>query len=419
MNQRLFSYNFNILLSGVFVKAIGTGIYSIAGMLLVLYISGDPFYSGVAFFVISLPSCISFLISPFANYVSYKKALIVCELAKSMLLFLIPLLYAFSVLQVSYVIMIMFSVALISAFTYPIETTLVPSFVGKANVVKANSYINTLRESLDIVFLAVAGVLVAVIGSVQAVLITACCHAITSLLYLLFRFEANKVTNDSDTYKTKILIQSYKKDLKAGIEYIRHSILPHIIVSAVFVNFFVGGMFASLPAFSLMQGGSEAFYGYFMVAMTLGMLGGSILTPRIKQLPYGSLTMVSALWAGLFWLGATLLPAWFSIVFYGIGFIAVGVINILLFSIIQQQVEVKMIGRVITVLTSFAAIGQPVGALLGGTISSMFSPVYPFILSGMIMVLFSLYWLLHPILRSLKPIDKLTLFTPSAEKQAQ
>jgi len=226
MSGKVLNYNFNILLSGAFVKSLGSGMYSIGAMMLVLFISGNPFYSGVAFFVVSLPSCFSFLIAPFANYVSYKKALVVCELTKSILLLLIPIFYAFSMLHVLIVIMIMFVVALLSAFTYPIETTLVPSFVGKENVVKANSYINMLRESLDVVFLAVAGIIIAMIGSVTAILITAGCHLITTVLYLFFRLEAEK---SDETFSVKQTIKNYKHNLKEGFVYIRHSILPHII----------------------------------------------------------------------------------------------------------------------------------------------------------------------------------------------
>lgn len=411
MSGKVLNYNFNILLSGVFVKSLGSGMYTIGAMMLVLFISGNPFYSGVAFFVVSLPSCFSFLIAPFANYVSYKKALVVCELTKSILLLSIPLLYAFSMLHVLTVIMIMFVVALLSTFTYPIETTLVPSFVGKENVVKANSYINMLRESLDVVFLAVAGIIIAMIGSVTAILITAGCHLITTVLYLFFRLDAAK---SNETFSVKQTIKNYKHDLKEGLVYIRHSILPHIIAGAVLINFFTGSMFASIPAFSLMQGESEAYYGYYMVALTLGLLFGSFLTPRIKHLPYSKLTMSAALLSGVFWIGSSILPVWYSLTFYCIGFIGVGVINILIISIVQQQVEEKMIGRVITILISLSAIGQPFGALVGGAVSSMFSPVYPIIMAGIIMVFFSIYFLAHPLLRSLESIDKLSLFKQTA-----
>src|SRR5690625_2217187 len=123
MNKKVLNYNFNILLSGVFVKSLGSGMYSVGAMMLVLLMTGDPFYSGVAFFAVSLPACFSFLIAPFANYVSYKKALIVCELTKSIFLLFIPMLHGFSMLHVWTVITIMFFVSVLSTFTYPLDTT--------------------------------------------------------------------------------------------------------------------------------------------------------------------------------------------------------------------------------------------------------------------------------------------------------
>src|SRR5690625_1496650 len=407
MTGKVLNYNFNILLSGVFVKSLGSGMYSIGAMMLVLYISGSPFYSGLAFFVVSLPSCFSFLIAPFANYVSYKKALVVCEFTKSILLLSISILYAFSMLHVLTIIMIMFLVSIISTFTYPIETTLVPTFVGKENVVKANSYINMLRESLDVVFLAVAGIIIAMIGSVTAILITAGCHLMTTGLYLFFRLESSK---SNESLSIRQTIKKYKADLSEGLVYISPSLLRHIIAGAVLINFFTRSMFASIRAFSLMKGGSEAYYGYYMVAMTIGLLIGSFVTPKIKQLPYSALTMGAALVAGVFWIGSAYLSAWYSLIFYCIGFIGVGVINILIFSIVQQQVEERMIGRVITILISLSAIGQPFGALLGGSISSILSPIYPVLMAGIIMVVFSIYFLAHPLLRSLQSIDKLSIF---------
>lgn len=147
-----------------------------------------------------------------------------------------------------------------------------------------------------------------------------------------------------------------------------------------------------------------------MVAMTIGLLIGSFLTPKIKQLPYSTLTMGAALLSGIFWIGSACFSVWYSLIFYCIGFIGVGVINILIFSIVQQQVEERMIGRVITILISVSAIGQPFGALLGGAISSTLSPIYPIIMAGIIMVVFSIYFFVHPLLRSLQSIDQLSIF---------
>ncbi|WP_067730565.1 hypothetical protein [Oceanobacillus damuensis] len=73
-----------------------------------------------------------------------------------------------------------------------------------------------------------------------------------------------------------------------------------------------------------------------------------------------------------------------------------------------------MIGRVTTILISLFSIGKPFGALVGGAVSSMFSPVYSIIMAGIIMVFFSIYFLAHPLLRSLESIDKLSVFKQTA-----
>jgi len=76
-----------------------------------------------------------------------------------------------------------------------------------------------------------------------------------------------------------------------------------------------------------------------------------------------------------------------------------------------------MIGRVITILVSLSVIGQPFGALLGGAISSSSSPIYPIMLAGIMMICFSIYFLVHPLLRSLPSIDQFTLFTTNVKQR--
>lgn len=408
MSTRLFNRNFNILLSGMFVKGIGTGVYEVAGMLLVLAISGNVFYSGLAYFAISAADCLGFLIAPFANYVSYKKSLVFCEFLKSALLFSIPLFAVLFGLNVFYCILVLFIVAMISQFTYPVESTVIPNIVPQDRLVQANSYLNTLRESMNIVFLAVAGILVAVIGPVQAILITAICHLCTSLIYTLYRFDFQN-TNGKEQPQISKWLQNYKQDFMAGIRYITgSSIIPHLVVACFFVNFFIAAMFATLPAFALMQGGSESYYGYYMAAMSVGLLCGAIITPRVGKFPFGKLTVLCGVSSGLLWVGASLLPVIPSIALYGAGFVTIGIFNVLMFSAIQRQIETSMIGRVITVVSSAAAFSMPIGALVGGAIGSI-SPLYSILLGGIAMVIFGMYWLVSGVLRKLPSIDQLEL----------
>src|SRR5690625_2850680 len=100
--------NFLILMSGVFVNGIGSGIYLIAGMLLVLDLSGSVLYSGFAMFAISSAGALSFLIAPLANYAKYKNGLVYSNLIKATILFTIPIMNYTVGLNVWYVIVLLF-----------------------------------------------------------------------------------------------------------------------------------------------------------------------------------------------------------------------------------------------------------------------------------------------------------------------
>ncbi|MBX0319238.1 MULTISPECIES: MFS transporter [Shouchella] len=400
--------NFMILLSGVFINGIGAGVYAVSGMLLVLYLSGNVFYSGLAYFAVTLANALAFLIAPFARYVTYKKGLIVCEVLKSALLFTLPLFYATIGLNVYYVITLLFAVSLLAKFTYPIESTIMPIIVGKENIIKANAYLQTVREGMGIAFVAGAGVLVAFIGPVQAILITAVCHLLSSLTYTLFRFRQNTVPQDRQGMKQSVV--AYKTDLKAGMTYISQSLIPKMIGSIIFINMALGVMVPNLPAFTLMKGNSEAIYGFYLAGLSLGVMIGTLVTPKVKECRFGLLTVIGFSSTGIAWLGTAFLPVYFSLPCFCIGSIAIGIFNILIFSSIQQQVEEAMIGRVVTVLSSAAAVGVPVGSLIGGALGSTFTPVLPVAFCGIAMLLFSASWLVHPVLRKLPAIEKASLF---------
>ncbi|UJL46784.1 MFS transporter [Virgibacillus sp. NKC19-16] len=416
MKAFFFERNFLILLSGVFINGIGGGVYAVSGMLLVLHLSGSVLYSGFAFFAVSLATSMGFLVAPLANYFKYKNGLVICGFLKAALLFTIPLCYMTIGLNVYYVILLLFAISLLSQFTYPIESTILPIIVGKDNVIQANSYLHTVREAMDVVFVAVAGILVAFIGSVQAILITAICMLLSALAYTLFSFQQPEATKDKQFDN---VLDVYKSDLKAGIGYIRNSLIPKMIVSIVFINFAIGVMTTNLPAFSLIKGdGSEAAYGFYMAAMSLGVMIGTIVTPKVKEIGFGRLIIISFCGTGLLWVGASLLPLIPSLILFSVGTISIGIINILVFSAIQQQVETVFIGRVITVLASASSIGTPFGALAGGVIGEMFTPVVPVFICGIAMFIFSFSWLSSSVLRKLPKIDEAELFPVKRVEEA-
>ncbi|KGP92228.1 MFS transporter [Pontibacillus chungwhensis BH030062] len=403
--------NFLILMSGVFINGLGNGIYSVAGMLLVLNVSGSVLYSGFAFFAITLAGTLSFLIAPLANYAKYKNSLVYSNLIKAMILFTIPLANYTIGLNVWFVITLLFITALLTQYTYPIESTILPIIVGKDHVVEANSYLQTIRESMDIAFIAGAGILISIIGTIPSITITALCLIVVSFLYAFFNFQQPEQDREK-SQSIKDAITNYFTDLKAGFNYISNSLVTNMIFSLVFINMSMAIMTTNLPAFSLIKGGGvEAVYGFYLASMSLGMLVGSIVSPKLKHIHFGKLIITTFTGTGFMWIGTSLLPLIPSMILFSTGAISIGILNILVFSSIQKQVETAYIGRVITVLTSAAALGMPVGSLIGGVLGETFAPEIPVMICGISMIIFGIFWLSSSVLRKLPGIDHVNLFS--------
>ena len=402
--------NFLILMTGVFINAIGSGIYLVAGMLLVLHLSGSVLYSGFAFFAISLAGTLSFLVAPLANYAKYKNGLVYSNLIKAGILFTIPLLNYTIGLHVWYVIGLLFIVALFTQYTYPIESTILPIIVGEENVIEANSYLQTIREAMDIVFIAGAGIIITFIGTIPAISITAVCILLVTVSYAFFNFKQPEV-NKEKSESVRSASHVYFLDLKAGLNYVKSSLIPKMILSIVFINIAMVIMTTNLPAFALMKGnGVEAAYGFYLAAMSVGTMIGTILSPRLKQINFGKLIITAFFGTGVMWMGTATLPLIPSIILFSIGAISIGILNLLVFSSIQKQVETVYIGRVVTLLTSAAALGMPLGSLIGGFLGETFTPVLAVMICSMSMVIFSVYWLSSSVLRKLPGIDHVNLF---------
>lgn len=408
--------NFLVLMTGVFINGLGSGIYLVAGMLLVLNLSGSVLYSGFAMFAISSASTMSFLIAPLANYAKYKNGLVYSNLIKSIILFTIPLLHYTIGLNVWYVIILLFITALFTQYTYPIESTILPIIVGKDNVVEANSYLQTVREAMDIAFIAGAGIIITFIGTIPAISITAICLVLVTISYAFFNFEQPDISRER-SQPIGSAAKFYTIDLRAGFNYIRNSLVPKMIFSLVFINVAMIIMTTNLPAFSLIKGnGTEAAYGFYLASMSLGIMIGTIISPKLKRIKFGKLIIITFFGTGIMWIGTATLPLLASMILFCAGAISIGILNILVFSSIQKQVETAYIGRVITLLTSAAALGMPLGSLIGGFLGDTFAPEIPVMICGISMIIFSIYWLSSSVLRKLPGIDSVNLFSDRKAK---
>lgn len=82
-----------------------------------------------------------------------------------------------------------------------------------------------------------------------------------------------------------------------------------MIFSIVFINIAMVIMTTNLSAFSLAKGnGIEATYGFYLVSMSLGIMIGTIITPKLKHINFGKLVIITFIGTGIMWMGTSTLP---------------------------------------------------------------------------------------------------------------
>ncbi len=397
--------NFLLLLIGRFTTNIGDSLYTIAAMWLVFELTDDPLYSGIAGFLTMLPTALQFLTGPIVDRWNVKKIMIYTQIGEFLLILLIPIAYYLGLLNAWLVLWIMPFASLINQFVYPAQSVLLPQLITKEQLPQGNSYMAIAAQGTDLVFTGLAGILISKIGSIQLYLIDAITFLIAAFLFAQIKIQFVS----KSTASCKIGTQSYFKDLQEGYRFIKNSFIPIFLVASIVANFLLGAVLAALPSYALQRGG-EVYYGYYLASLSAGILIGSLLGPGLSRFKLSQITIVGFFIAGILWLLASMMQSsMVSVLLFGCAQIIVGASNVLFASTLQGILNPQIIGRVFSFIASLASISAPIGALVGGMMASQVGSGIVF-LSGSIGYLFvALYWLLHPVLRKLPPMQQLSL----------
>lgn len=398
----MWSKNFCLLLVGRIFTNFADSLYLIAGMWLVYELTQNPFFTGLAGFLISASLVLQFLVGPLVDKWSLKKILIYTQLVQGILLASIPILFYVNLLTVTMVLVIMPILSLIQQFTYPTQHTVLPKIIENDFLVKANSLMTFTYQSLDIVFLVVSGLMMYQFGAIPMLMISCVFFLCTALLYVSIQIP-NDVSKAEGINVNEIL-SDYKQELKEGYSFVKNSFIPKFLVGSIVANFLLGAVTANLPSYAAYRG-SESYYAYFLAALSIGLVIGSLLATYLSRWDLGKVTIVGFAVSGVFGvLAVSTSSIALSIVFVGACQIMPGATGILFLSVLQKNVPDEYLGRTFSLINSFTMIAAPIGALIGGIIISLVGSEYLLHLIMISMFFVSSYWLVVPSLRGLPGI---------------
>ncbi|HET7658655.1 MAG TPA: MFS transporter [Bacillales bacterium] len=401
--------NFSFLLFGRLITNIGDSLYFIAATWLAYSLGGSAFYSGLAGFLTLLPEMFNFLIGPIVDRSNLKKVLLVSEIMQFLLILLVPTLYLFHQLNVTWILILMPLITIFNMFSYPAEISLVPKIVEKKNLVKANSAMSFAYQGTELIFNGLGGILVLLIGAVSLYVIDS-----ATFLISIFLFASLRLQHQPSKPKTKQTIadsfRQYQDELKQGFKFALNPIIINMLLPLIIVNFTISAATTIFPAFADHFGGA-ATYGILMTCFLAGLTIGSLLSQFVStHFTIGRAMIIAYGLSGILWMltafgaSSTVYVSFLCLLLSGI---PVGATNVIYSSLYQLIPPENMIARVQSLSRSFTLAAMPLGALAGGYFASLYGSGLIIACNGFTILLLSCYWLCNPKLRTLPKVKKL------------
>ncbi|MFC0215036.1 MFS transporter [Paenibacillus chartarius] len=371
-------------------------IYFIALLWTVQTTFHSPAFTGFTFTALSAAAMFSFAFGPLIDRFSAAALSGIALLVQGVILLVIPSLAGPNPLSFSIVLILVLIAALFSALFYPANMSLIPQILeDKDKLVQGNSLVSTSDQLINLIGFLIGGTLVAWIGSNPSFYAASAALFFGSLLFfvLMRRLKAVKpnsgnVTNSgNDTAERPAAgFRAYAAEIKEGLQFLwRNTFLRVLMLLNVIANFSVSLLVIVLPSLGESYG-SAFHYSAIYVAFFFGMIVGALLTNAIKK---------SGLNISLFWIGSGLALLLFYVLPFGIGWkagsialfgLCSGVVNVLQMSFLQLLTEERMMGRVMSTVTTISNIAIPLGSVIGSSLALQLRIETMFLLAGLMII---------------------------------
>ena len=302
-----------------------------------------------------------------ADHLDRRKLLLATQAAMGLLALGLGILTLTGLVRLWHVYVFAFGLGCAAAFDAPARQTFVSELVGEADLSNAVALNSTSFNAARLLGPAVAGVLIAAVGSGWVFLLNAL--SFVAVLGSLWRLRVGELHRDRTTSRVR-------GSLTDGFRYIGRR--PDIL--AVFAMLFVVGtfginypIFISTMSVVVFHAGASQF-GLLTSMMAVGSVAGALLSARRAE-PRVTMLIVGA---GVFGIGFALAAVMPSFWLFGLTLVLVGVsaqtFTTTAISAVQLWTEPAMRGRVVAVLLAVALGGTPVGAPFVGWVADRFGP---------------------------------------------
>lgn len=416
MFRSLSGHNYRVWAAGALVSNVGTWMQRTAQDWVVLTQLTHHDAAAVGF-VMALQFGPQLLLLPLSGLVAdrfdQRKVLMATQAAMALLGLGLGILTVTNSLQLWQVYVFAFLLGCASAFDAPARQTFVSQLVGSRNLSNAVALNSASFSAARMIGPAVAGLMVAAVGSGWVFLINA--GSFGAVLASLAFLRVGELQRTAKTPRSR-------GNLVQGFSYVRSR--PDIMVILVMV-FLIGTFGLNFPIFistmsTIVFHQGAAAFGVLSSVMAIGSVVGALLSAR-REKPRLRFLFVSSAAFGVFCAVAALMPTFWG---YGIALVAIGLASQTMMTtangVVQLSTPAPLRGRVMAIYMAIFMGGTPIGAPVVGWVANEFGPRWALgvgAASGVLAALVGLYWLVRYRRLRLRFTDRrFTLSTSSARE---
>ncbi|MDM5186025.1 MFS transporter [Bacillus sp. DX4.1] len=376
-----FPSTYVIFIFGLLISRMGDSLYTFALPWIAYKLTGSAIIMSSLFAIGVLPIV---LFGPIVGVVvdrfDRRKLMWVADLGCIILVALIPILYNLNVLQLWHLYVVSFILAVLSMLFDVATITVIPRIAGQS-LTRANSAYQMVNQIASLTGPALAGIIIAIIGGINALWINAISFIATLVAVLLLP----KLEKKKPTDRARTLLHTIRNDMKEGLKWLMNDRLNIALsLQAMVGNFGASAVLGGLMYYllsTLNLSAEESGINYTLIGVG-GLLGSIIVIPLERRfrrgilipilLGVGAIGLTYAIWSE-YWLA----PG----ISFGIAMICNIAWNTIVASVRQETVPTDMQGRVLGFSRVLTRLAMPLGALGGGLIAD-FNPVAIFILAS-------------------------------------
>jgi len=357
--------------------------------------------------VMSIPLIAVFLISPVAGvYIDRwdkQKTMYISDFLRGIFILLIPILMAKFKLMIVLYFLIFLSFC-VGRFFIPAKMAIIPSLVGKNEIILANSLISTTAMIAAILGFGVGGVIVEKLGAKMAFFIDSLTFFLSSLLIFSMRLARKGRFNPYDfidlgKYAIKKVKESVIVEMKEGIKYLFSTEGTFFAAKILFSLFSIlGSLYIVFIVFIQKTFSSKTLdLGYLAVAGGVGLFLGSLIYGRVaKAFSLKRTINISLMFSSIYLMFFVALLKLYPFRFFAIfSSLLLGLLSspiiIAVNSLIHQESKDSFWGRVFSSLEVVVHFAFLLFMFISSYLAEKFGPFTVIVSVGIIVFLFSLF----------------------------